>query len=103
MLANFNVEQTGAGTYTVSVKIKTPEQLRILLEILVDQSLPPEPADIQVSVGTVDGKFDHAVVVPPCGTEQKRIYDQEWDGTPIYGTEEEIAVATGEKQTVPPT
>jgi len=71
MLANFNVEQTGAGTYTVSVKINTPEQLRTLLNYLVDNS-PQDPqagwiysdTTTQVSVGTVDGKFDHAVVVP---------------------------------------
>jgi hypothetical protein len=63
MLANFRVEQTGAGTYTVSVKINTPEQLCELLNFLV--ALSPHDRAIQVSVGTVDGKFDHAVVVPP--------------------------------------
>jgi hypothetical protein len=38
MLANFRVEQTGAGTYDVTVKVNSPDQLRTLLEFFVEKS-----------------------------------------------------------------
>lgn len=49
MLANFNVEQTGAGTYVAAIKLNSPDQLRLLLEFIVENSTQALPIPISAT------------------------------------------------------